>query len=234
MNSASAAEASRREFPLDRTQFALLWTGLALGALVLTVGVFDTTVPIFHVIWLVVPLADLVRHRDANRVGFRPLQRTRLLRATVAAGLAYGILLLLVEPWAGVYDRLLSLALEGPDPTFAWLVRVDGPGKWAALAAFSGLVTLYSEELFFRGWLLRRLARRTRVRYAVIGQAVVFTLFQSIPAFFFDPVRAVLYLAVYAFGLGVIVGTVAHRTESIWPGLAVVTAANLILSVLLV
>ena len=95
-------------------------------------------------------------------------------------------------------------------------------------------MTLYSEELFFRGWLLQLLVRRTRIRYAIVGQALVFTLFQSIPAFFFDPVRAFLYLAVYAFGLGMIVGTVAHRTESIWPGLAVVTIANLLLTLILV
>jgi membrane protease YdiL (CAAX protease family) len=212
----------------------VLWTALALIALLVTVAVFDTTVPIFHVVWLVIPLANLIRHRDADRVGFRSLTWNRFLRTAVAAGLTYGVLLLLIEPWMGVYDRLLSLALEGPDPTFAWLVRIDGPGRWLLLAVFSGLVTLYSEELFFRGWLLQFLTRRIRPWSAVIGQALIFTLFQSIPAFFFDPLSALLYLTVYAFGLGIIVGTVAYRTESIWPGLAVVTVANLILSLLLV
>lgn len=234
MNVGSTAKASRHKLPLDRTQLAVLWTVLALVTLALTVAVLETTVPIFHVVWLVIPLANLIRHRDANRVGFRPLTWHRFLRAAVAAGLAYGLLLVLVEPWTGVYDRLLSLALEGPDPTFAWLVRIDGPGRWVILAVFSGLVTLYSEELFFRGWLLQLLARRTRARNAIIGQALVFTLLQSIPAFFFDPVQALIYLAVYAFGLGIVVGTVAHRTESIWPGLAVVTVANLVLSLILV
>jgi len=140
----------------------------------------------------------------------------------------------LVEPWSGVYDRLLVLALEGPDPTFAWLVRFDGLGGWVGLALFSGFVTLYSEELFFRGWLLQTLNRRTQPSIAVIGQAVVFTLFQSIPVFFFEPLQAALYPLNYAFGLGVIVGAAAQRTNSIWPGLAVVTIANLVLTAILV
>lgn len=107
-------------------------------------------------------------------------------------------------------------------------------GGWLGLALFSGFVTLYSEELFFRGWLLQRLNRRTQASVAVVGQAVVFTIFQSIPVFFFEPLQAVLYLLVYAFGLGIIVGAAAQRTQSIWPGLAVVTVANLVLTAILV
>ncbi|MDG5777413.1 CPBP family intramembrane glutamic endopeptidase [Haloarculaceae archaeon H-GB2-1] len=193
-----------------------------------------TTTPIFQMFWLIVPLISLVRHRDTDRVGFRIPDRGQGLQATIAAGIAYAILLILVEPWSGVYDRLLALALEGPDPTFAWLVRLDGVGGWVGLALFSGFVTLYSEELFFRGWLIQALNRRTKPRVAVAGQAVVFTIFQSIPIFFFAPLQAALYLLVYAFGLGVILGVAAQRTQSIWPGLAVVTVANLVLTAILI
>lgn len=217
-----------------RVDIAILWTGLALVALVVTPLVLRTTTPIFQLFWLVVPLVSLVRHRDADRVGFHVPGRGRTFRAAVAAGIAYAILLVLVEPWSGVYDRLLVLAVEGPDPTFAWLVRIDGFGGWAGLALFSGFVTLYSEELFFRGWLLQSLNRRMQPGIAVVGQALVFTLFQSIPVFFFEPLQAALYLLVYAFGLGVIVGVAAQRTRSIWPGLAVVTVANLVLTAILV
>ena len=217
-----------------RVAIALLWTGLALAALVITPLMLRTTTPIFQMFWLIVPFISLVRHRDTDRVGFRTPDREQGLRAAIAAGIAYATLLILVEPWSGVYDRLLVLAFEGPDPTFAWLVRFDGVDGWVGLALFSGFVTLYSEELFFRGWLLQALNRRTTPRVAVAGQAVVFTIFQSIPIFFFEPLQAALYLLVYAFGLGVIVGAAAQRTQSIWPGLAVVTVANLVLTAILV
>ena len=217
-----------------RVTIGLLWTGLALAALVITPLILQTTTPIFQMFWLIVPLISLVRHRDTDRVGFRTPDRGIGLRTAIAAGVIYAILLILVEPWSGVYDRLLVLALEGPDPTFAWLVRIDGLGGWVGLALFSGFVTLYSEELFFRGWLLQTLNRRTQPRVAIIGQAVVFTLFQSIPVFFFEPFQAALYLLIYAFGLGVIVGAAAQRTQSIWPGLAVVTVANLALTAILI
>jgi len=171
---------------------------------------------------------------DASAIGVISLDVRHFLETSVAAGIAYAALLLAVEPWTGVYDRLLELTLEGPDPTFAWLVRFDGLAAWGGLAIFSGLVTLYSEELFFRGWLLNVLKRRTRPTVAVVGQAMVFTLFQSIPVLFFSPVQALVYLVVYAFSLGVVVGIAARRTDSILPGLAVVTVANLVLTYLLV
>ncbi len=234
MASIGGSETSVPLLSRHRVAIALLWTGLALAALVITPLMLRTTTPIFQMFWLIVPLISLVRHRDTDRVGFRTPDCGQGLRAAIAAGIAYATLLILVEPWSGVYDRLLVLALEGPDPTFAWLVRFDGLSGWVGLALFSGFVTLYSEELFFRGWLLQTLNRRMQPSIAVIGQAVVFTLFQSIPVFFFEPLQAVLYLLIYAFGLGVIVGAAAHRTESIWPGLVVVTIPNLVLTAILV
>lgn len=143
-----------------RVTIALLWTGLALAAPVITPLILQTT-PIFQMFWLIVPLTSLVRHRDTDRVGFRTPDRGIGLRTAIAAGIIYAILLILVEPWSGVYDQLLVLALEDPDPTFAWLVCFDGLGGWVGLTLFSGFVTLYSEELFFRGWLLQTLNRRT-------------------------------------------------------------------------
>lgn len=220
--------------PFDRVGLAVLWTALALLSLPVVVATLDTSVPVFHAVWLLVPLLALVRSRDPDSVGFRWLEPDRFLRATAMAGAAYAALLVVFEPTTGVYDRLLYLAVEAPDPTFAWVVRFDGGVGWVGLVLFSGFVTLYSEELFFRGWLLQWLERRRGPRAAVLGQALAFTLLQSIPAFFFGPVRAVVYLVVYAFGLGVVVGTVAQRTGSIWPGLVVVTVANAVLTVLLV
>lgn len=234
MASTSGLETSAQRFSRNRVSIAFLWTGLALVALVVTPLILQTTTPIFQIFWLVVPLICLIRHRDTSRIGFRTPDRRQGIRVALAAGVAYAILLILVEPWSGVYDRLLVLALEGPDPTFAWIVRIDGLGGWVGLALFSGFVTLYSEELFFRGWLLQALNRRTTPRVAVVGQAVVFTIFQSIPVFFFDPPQGVLYLLIYAFGLGVIVGEAAQHTQSIWPGLAVVTVTNLVLTAILV
>jgi hypothetical protein len=146
MTSTSESGTSVHLLSRHRATIALLWTGLALAALVITPLMLRTTTPIFQMFWLIVPLIvpliSLVRHRDTDRVGFRIPDRGQGLQATIAAGIAYAILLILVEPWSGVYDRLFALALEGPDPTFAWLVRSDGVGGWVGLALFSGFVTL--------------------------------------------------------------------------------------------
>ena len=234
MRTTGESEKSTHLLSRHPVTIALLWTVLALVALFVTPLVLRTTTPIFQLFWLVVPLASLIRHRDTDRIGFTTPNTEHGLRVAVAAGLAYAILLIMVEPWSGVYDRLLLLALDGPDPTFAWLVRIEGIGGWVGLVLFSGFVTLYSEELFFRGWLLQTLNRRTQPRVAVIGQAIVFTIFQSIPIFFVEPIQAVLYLLVYAFGLCIIVGVAAQRTQSIWPGLIVVSVAHFVLTAILV
>jgi membrane protease YdiL (CAAX protease family) len=216
------------------TVAGIAWTTLALVALLSIPWMLETTTPVFQLLWLVVPLVHLLRYRDASAVGLTTLDLRRFLGVSLAAGATYAALVVAVEPWVGVYDRLVELALAGPDPTFAWLVRFDGPIAWIGLLLFSGFVTLYSEELFFRGWLLRVLERRTRPGVAVVAQALVFMAFQALPVLFFSPVQAVFYLTVYAFGLGLVVGLAAHRTGSILPGLAVVTVANFALTFLLV
>jgi membrane protease YdiL (CAAX protease family) len=216
------------------TAAGIAWTTLALVGLLSVPWVLETTTPVFQLLWLVVPLVHLFRYRDASAVGLTPLAPRRFLGVSLAAGAAYAALVVAVEPQVGVYERLVELALAGPDPTFAWLVRFDGPIAWIGLLLFSGFVTLYSEELFFRGWLLGALERRTGPSVAVVGQALVFTAFQALPVIFFSPVQAVLYLTIYAFGLGLVVGLAAQRTGSVLPGLAVVTVANLVLTFLLV
>lgn len=213
---------------------AIVWTALALASLLAVPQVLETTTPVFQLLWLVVPLLHLLRYRDAKAIGLVPLDAGRLLGVSLVVGGAYAALVVAVEPRFGVYDRLLQLAFAGPDPTFAWLVRFDGPSAWVGLLLFSGFVTLYSEELFFRGWLLGVLERRTRPGFAVLAQALAFTAFQALPVLFLSPTQAALYLVVYAFGLGLVVGLAAHRTGSIFPGLVVVTVANFVLTILLV
>jgi membrane protease YdiL (CAAX protease family) len=67
------------------------------------------------------------------------------------------------------------------------------------MVIFSGLVTIFAEELFFRGWLLQWLMRRMKLFQAVVVQAALFTLPQMLAALALPLLQGVLYTVVYSW-----------------------------------
>ncbi len=216
---------------------SVLWCALALAALAPVTGLLRGSFPVFTVLWLLVPLVAVLRTRDAGRVGFRRLPLRELAIVTAANLGALGLVMVLCEPWSHTYRALLAevLAAPRPDTTFAWLVRFSMLPAWGGLALYSGLVTLFAEELFFRGWLLQALQRRMSAAWAILLQALLFTLPNLMAALFLPPLQGVLYAVAYAWlGIGVIGGWAAWRTRSIWPSLISATICNLVLTALIV
>jgi membrane protease YdiL (CAAX protease family) len=224
----------------DRARWAVpafvLWAVLALLALVPVALVLESAFPILTVAWILVPLLVVARTRDAGRVGIR-MPPLRLLAQTTALNLAIAsALMVIVEPWSHTYDRLLEMAttMQPIDSTFAWIVRYPRLLGLAAMTVYAGAVTMFGEELFFRGWLLQYLRRRMRTSWAIVVQAALFAIPQMLVAAFMSPVQAVLYVVVYAWlSVGVVGGWADARTSSIWPSLITVTVGNLILVALL-
>ena len=99
--------------------------------------------------------------------------------------------------------------------------------------SFSGLITIFAEELFFRGWLQNTLRPKVGKLWANVIQAALFTLPQLIVAFLMpSPVIGVVYGLVYSFGaIGMINGWIATQASAIWPNLIAATVINLILSI---
>jgi membrane protease YdiL (CAAX protease family) len=210
----------------------VVWVGTALALLIPATIFLQGALPVFTVLWLAVPLLVVFRTGDAHRVGFRAISWREFL-STTAINLG-GLLLVsvLVEPWSHTYQALVRGALSGtpPDTTFAWLVRFQGPAAWGGLLLYSGLVTIFGEELFFRGWLLQSLQRRMNRGWAVVIQAFLFTIPQLLAAFLLGPFQGAVYAVVYSWlAVGVIGGWAAARTQSIWPSLASAVIWNAIL-----
>jgi membrane protease YdiL (CAAX protease family) len=211
---------------------AYAWIFLGLAGLSLAVIWLHSAFPIFSAAWLIIPLITLLLKKDPARVGFRAVP-ARALWLTALANMA-GLLMVagLVEPWFLPYQALVERALASnpPDPTFAWLVRFPGLPGWVGMAAFSGLVTIFAEELFFRGWLLHLLRQKMQLHWAVLLQALLFSLPQGIAALLLPPLPGALYLGLYSFlGIGLVNGWAAARTRSIWPGLIAAAGFNLII-----
>jgi membrane protease YdiL (CAAX protease family) len=212
----------------------VVWISFALVALVAAFIVLNGSFPLFSFLWLAAPLIAVLRGRDAGRVGFRRVAPKELAWVT-AVNLAVVLALMAAfEPWSHTYQHLLELVLAAPQPdtTFAWLVRYPGPAGYVGMFVYSGLVTLFAEELCFRGWLLGWLRARVGTAWAVVLQAAAFTLPNLIVAVFLQPLQGVLYALVYTWlAIGVVGGWAAARTRSIWPGLITATLCNLILTV---
>ena len=214
-----------------------IWSVLALAVLLPVTFLLKSAFPIFTVLWILVPLMVVFIKKDASRVGFRVVSWRELVQVT-AINLGGLLLLMLVfEPWSHTYQKLLEAALSSqmPDATFAWLLRFQRIPALAGMFLFSGSVTLFGEELFFRGWLLQLFRKRWGTTWAIIIQALLFVIPNSLVALVLPPLQGVLYVLVYTWlAIGIIGGWAASRTGSIWPSLISAAVCNLVLVALIV
>jgi len=215
----------------------VIWSLLALAALLPVTYLLNGAFPIFTALWILVPLVAVGITRDASRVGFRAISWREFVR-TAAINLG-GLLLiaLLIEPWSHTYQRLVEAALSSqpPDTTFAWLLQFPRTPALGAMLVYSGVVTLFGEELFFRGWLLQLLQKRWGARWAIVIQATLFVIPNLIASFVLPPLQGILYALAYTWlAIGIVGGWAASRTGSIWSSLFSAALFNLVLVALIV
>lgn len=215
---------------------ALLWILLALLSLLPLTAWLDTSFPLFSFLWLLVPLISLIKTQDAARIGIRPIPWKQFAKYGAINLALLSLTMALFEPWSHTYQTLLNtvFASKPMDLTFVWVTQYPGTLGLVGMFLFSGLVTLFGEELFFRGWLLQLLLKRMSPTWAILIQALLFSIPQSMVALFFQPLQAALYIVIYSwFAIGVIGGWSAWRTGSIFPSLATAAIMNLILTIML-
>jgi len=231
MNNNLSSRGSFKKF--GRKEFlALGWIVAALVMLFPAKVILKGTFPIFTLIWLIIPLICLLRWQDSNKIGFRVIRWQVFFKYTFICLSGSLIVTMAFEPWSHTYKSLLSAAISGspPDTTFGWLTFFPGITGTVFFLLFAGFVTIFAEELFFRGWLQQWLQSRVSRRMAIIIQATLFTLPQMLAAFLLPAVQGIIYAVVYSWlVIGLIGGWVANRTQSIWPSLASATLFNLIM-----
>jgi membrane protease YdiL (CAAX protease family) len=214
-----------------------IWSILALASLLPVTFLLHSSFPIFTVLWILIPLIVVFIKKDASRVGFISVSWRELVQVIALNLGGLFVVMLAFEPWSHTYQKLLSAALSGqsPDATFAWLLRFQRMPALAYMFLFSGLVTLFGEELFFRGWLLQLLHKRWGKAWAIIIQACLFVIPNLLVAFVLPSLQGILYVLVYTWlAIGIIGGWAASRTSSIWPSLVSATICNLVLVALIV
>lgn len=220
---------------LSQTIFTI-WAVLALAVLFPVTQFLGGSFPIFTVAWIIVPLFVVWGAKDTAKIGFRTIP-WRLLAQTTAFNLG-GLLaiMLMFEPWSHTYQKLLEMVVSNPTPdtTFAWLLKFPRPSALMGMTLYSGLVTLFGEELFFRGWLLQLLQKHLGTIWAIVIQSLVFVIPNLLIAFLLPTLQGLLYAVVYTWlAIGLLGGWAASRTGSIWPSLISTTVCNLVLVILI-
>jgi membrane protease YdiL (CAAX protease family) len=154
----------------------------------------------------------LVARQFGNPREILALRRTPLIQGL---GLAIGGLIIGVAAAAALEPIFHGSASQG--------ITVGNIDTLTAIVAF-GLSALtivvgaaVTEELYFRGLLYGRLDARFGVASAVVGSAGIFGLAHFAPNTF--PAL---------FALGIVLGLVRMRSSSVWPGMAIHGANNVI------
>lgn len=211
-----------------------LWIFIAMTSLLLTYFLFQTQFPLFSIIYLTIPFIVSRVKKDVKCIGFSAVKIRLLIKVTLLNLATALVLIGLCEPWSHIYGRLIELSKSAktPDSTFIWLDRYPGWGV-ILMFIFTGIVSIFAEELFYRGLLLQTFKKRMKPFAAILLQATFFALPNIIVAFFMTTLQGVLYVLVYAFlAIGVIGGFVAHKTGSIWPSLISAIVLNLLIIII--
>jgi membrane protease YdiL (CAAX protease family) len=210
---------------------SVIWIILAILMAVGMTLFLHGQLPFFTLLWLCIPLIVVLRKRDARRIGFSMVKRKDFILATGVCVIAQFVISALCEPWSHAGQTLYNMALSSqpPDNTFL-LLHFGGFAGWSGMIIFSALVTLFAEELFFRGWLQQLLLHRFRSGWAILIQATLFTILVNLlVALSMPPMQAVINLVAYSWlAIGIVNGWAAVRTKSIWPGLIAVILSNLV------
>ncbi len=116
-------------------------------------------------------------------------------------------------------DRIVELIVPSPE----WLGEMLKPlhaqtaSDWFQVVLGAVVVAAVAEEFLFRGFLQIALEKKGDVTRAVLLTSIAWTLIHQNP-----------YWAIQIFIIGVLIGFVAWRTDSIWPPIIIHAIYNLI------
>ena len=171
-----------------------------------------------------VPASSLALIAIAFVAGGRPSGLTLPLCRGRIVGRGLAIVVLGTLALSQALESLTILLGVGPGPGLDWIARTmaDAPPLGVLLAVLVvGVLAPVGEELFFRGYLQTRLRRAWSAGPAIVATALAFGVIHG------EPVHGVL-----AFALGLYLGLLTERAESVVPAI-ICHAANNSVSVVL-
>ena len=164
-------------------------------------------------LFLIIPFVYARLRRYPLRRVFRlnPVP-ARVLLLSLPVGIALTVL-------SDELDRLLGLLITIPQWVYDMMypLKVETMSDWALILTGAVLIASVAEEVLFRGFLQVSLERKGDATRAVLLSALAWTLIHQNP-----------YWAVEIFIMGVFIGFLAWRTNSIFPSVVVHALNNFI------
>jgi len=163
--------------------------------------------------FLVIPIiyVKIKKYDAANILRFRAVP-AGILSVSILLGLALGVV-------SDELDRLIQIFLPLP----RWFaeelefMRAETSGEWLLLLLGVVLLAALAEEILFRGFLQVSLERKGDPTRAVLLTSLTWTMIHVNP-----------FWAIQIFVIGVIIGFLAWRTDSVVPGIIVHGINNLL------
>lgn len=206
------------------------WLTAAAIAAVVVPLVIGASLPVLTLVWLVIAAVVLRRTGNPSAVGLVHVPAREFSRVTIAATVAMTVLFGAAEALTHPYRELLELVRDesSPDSTFAWVIEHGRGWGLVGFLLYGGLVTIFAEEIVFRGALMTSV--RHRGPWVAVGvTTIAFAAVQALPAALLSPGAAVGFLLVdVVLAVGIVGGLAAYRTRSILPALVAITVANVV------
>ncbi|WP_054942586.1 CPBP family glutamic-type intramembrane protease [Paenibacillus ihuae] len=212
----------------------ITWSVLALGATFSATYLLQGSYPILTFIWILVPFIYLCKSNNVHEIPIKEMPIKKFLKYMNMNLCVVLVVFAVFEPWSSTYKSFIHLVSKGqhPDTTFAWLNQYDLFSSLAGMYFYSGFVTMFGEELFFRGYLLHLLRAKIGNKRAIFVQSALFSLCCGAPMFMFMSFTQGVIFTIYAMTIGIAGGWTVLRTGSILPSLFTAATTNLILVVL--
>jgi hypothetical protein len=127
---------------------------------------------------------------------------------------------------AGTVNQLLSLLLEAESASNTEQIYGQGDARWTqvAIVVLAVVGAPFVEEVFFRGLVLRAMAKRWGTGAAIVGSAVLFAVLHwlAVPRIGLDIVPFLGTLVVY----GLVLGALAVWQQRLGPGIVLHATLN--------
>ncbi len=181
-------------------------------------SIFFVFVAYHLIIALVLPLLDsLLLHRFTVKEHFRSIG---LLPKRALPGIVAGVICAVVMGGGTVVGFLLW-----GDSLLEHNKIVDGISDWGvssnAILYMMGFMVLYNgvgEELFWRGFVQRRLQGKFNPRVAILIAALLYTGYHPLTVYtFFGSVPIAVFITSMVFFSGLVWGWLRYRFDSAWP-----------------
>lgn len=210
----------------------LVWMLFALFAAFSIYIIEDVDFPLYTTIWILISMVIyLTKEVDILRVDS---QNRRITMISIISFIVLSwLVMLIVEAYTSTYGELIHLiqAAGSKDIVFHWITLSRTNGNYALFFLFSFIVTIFAQEAFFRGYLLRVLEEKYDEWLANILQAILFCLPHIITGLMFPVLQGFIYIIGYVFLLyGLLSGFFAQKAGNIWPGLIAASTNNLLLT----